>query len=156
HSVPALRVITDSRGEGGQVKDFWPEPGPAELDRRARVAGLYTGPGPVPPHIRDRTLRLVHALRQGFDNPGIDGNPSYDALLRGVGALELMWQADPDLGGMGLLTLDAFRLLSLWELRDHGQGRARVDADVVRSLLARAAAAPPGTTLSDFARLRPL
>ncbi|MFE3144375.1 lonely Cys domain-containing protein [Streptomyces scopuliridis] len=147
----ALQTLTDARGNGGLIRDVWPEPPSAELARRARVAGLHTGPLPVPQETLDRTLRLVHALRQGFLEPGIDKDASYDALLRGVGALEMMWRADPDLRGMGPFTMDAFRMLANLELHARGQGRGSVDAGVVRSLLARAADAPAGVTLSGFA-----
>ncbi|MCZ9342237.1 lonely Cys domain-containing protein, partial [Streptomyces sp. TRM76130] len=147
-----LEAYTDARGRGGRVREFRPEPSDGELAAHARTAGLHTGTGPVPAETTARTLRLVRALRLTL-GPGIDDDPSYGDLLRGIGALETMRQADPALLGTGPFTMDLFERVALAELRDHGGGPGPVDATAYRNLLARAAAAPHGTPLSRFARV---
>jgi hypothetical protein len=147
-----VEAYTDAQGRGGRLLEFWPEPRDPELADRARTAGLHPGPGPVPGDTLDRTLRLVRALRQTL-GPGIDQDPSYDDLLRGIGALELMRETDPHLNGLGPFTLELFQRAALANRRDHGDGVRAVDAGAYRALLARAANVSPGTRLTDFVRV---
>ncbi len=160
HSPVWFAVYTDARGRPGRLLEFWPEPRDAELADLARTAGLHSGPGPVPRDVLDRTLRLVRALRHAFGPgvgpafaPGIGQDPSYDDLLRGIGALELMRQNDPHLNDMGPFTLELFQRAALANLRDHGGGVRPPDVGAYRDLLARAAGASPGTRLTDFVRV---
>ncbi|MEU9453146.1 lonely Cys domain-containing protein [Streptomyces sp. NPDC048277] len=145
-------VMADAQGRGGEFLEFWPEPLLAELADRARIAGLHTDAAPVPGEILLRTLRLVRALRLAL-GPGIDEDPTYDDLLRGIGALESMWHQDPTLTGMGPFTMDLFQRAAHADRRDHGGSAGMLDAAAYRALLARAAAAPRGGALTDFVRV---
>ncbi|MEU1127394.1 lonely Cys domain-containing protein, partial [Streptomyces sp. NPDC005899] len=104
-----LSLQTDARGRAYPWVMFRPEPAGAELDTRARDAGLHHAPGPAPEAVRQRTLRLVRALRLIF-GPTVDDTPEYPVLLRGVGALDLMREADPHLNhdGARAFTLDLY------------------------------------------------
>uniref|UniRef100_UPI001E3532BE hypothetical protein n=1 Tax=Streptomyces sp. DH12 TaxID=2857010 RepID=UPI001E3532BE len=89
------RLYTDSRGRRGKWVEHRPEPAGELLDDRARAAGLHTDPEqPVTDAVRERTLRLVRALRQTF-GVTIEDDSRYGDLLAGIGALESMRAADP-------------------------------------------------------------
>ncbi|MFD8266027.1 lonely Cys domain-containing protein, partial [Streptomyces althioticus] len=104
-----INLVTDARGRAHRWVMFRPEPAGEALDRRARAAGLHTGTDPAPDAVRERTLRLVRALREIF-GPTVDENAEYPALLRGMGALDLMHEADPALNrdGARRFTLDLY------------------------------------------------
>ncbi|MGW5372919.1 lonely Cys domain-containing protein, partial [Streptomyces sp. NPDC004011] len=108
-SEPYIALHTDARGRTYEWVMFRPEPAGDALDRRARDAGLHQGPDPAPQAVRERTLRLVRALRQVF-GPTVDETPEYPELLRGMGALDLMREADPalDRDGARRFTLDLY------------------------------------------------
>ncbi|WP_241191730.1 lonely Cys domain-containing protein, partial [Streptomyces sp. ADI97-07] len=137
-----LSLHTDARGNAHPWVMFRPEPAGDALDRRARDAGLHEGPGPVPEAARERTLRLVRALRQAF-GPTVDESPEYPVLLRGIGALDLMREADPNLDrdGARAFTLELYeQLLTGFHTGGLPQGRApQFTPDGHRALLAEAA-----------------
>ncbi|MFD8803928.1 lonely Cys domain-containing protein, partial [Streptomyces atroolivaceus] len=137
-----ITLHTDARGRAYPWVMFTPEPAGDALDRRARDAGLHHGPGPAPEAVRERTLRLVRALRQIFGST-VDDSPEYPVLLRGIGALDLMHEADPglNLDGARAFTLDLYGQLLTRYLADGlppGQS-PRFTPDGHRSLLAEAA-----------------
>jgi hypothetical protein len=92
-----VRVLyTDMQGNLAQSPTFWPEPTPETLDDMARKLGLHHEAGPVSDFDRDTALRLVRALRQIFGND-VETHPDYEQMKAGIGAVELMRRADPDL-----------------------------------------------------------
>ncbi|MGW5636785.1 lonely Cys domain-containing protein, partial [Streptomyces sp. NPDC003832] len=147
------RLYTDSRGRRGAWVEHRPEPVGDRLDDRARAASLHTDPTlPVSDETRERTLRLVRALRLTF-GATIEDDSRYGELLAGIGALETMRAADPDLRDLGPFSMD------LLERAAHAGRQGAVDADAYRDLLDRAAEAVrrrPDTVLSDFADLPPV
>ncbi len=104
-----INLVTDARGRAHRWVMFRPEPAGEVLDGRAREVGLHTGRGPAPDTVRERTLRLVRALREIF-GPTVDESAEYPELLRGMGALDLMHEADPALNrdGARRFTLDLY------------------------------------------------
>ncbi|GAA2267382.1 hypothetical protein GCM10010415_35610 [Streptomyces atrovirens] len=150
-------ILTDSRGRRGQWVEHRPEPDGAALDDRARAAGLHTDPaGPAPEEVRERTLRLVRALRLTF-GPAIEDDSRYGELLAGIGALETMRAADPVLRDAVPFGLDLFERAAR-EIRatEHGDPDGEPGPDAYRDLLARAADAvrlDPGAVLTGFVTL---
>ncbi|MFE7810861.1 lonely Cys domain-containing protein [Streptomyces sp. NPDC057433] len=145
------RLYTDSRGRRGAWVEHRPEPTGDLLDDRARAAGLHTDPAqPASDATRERTLRLVRALRLTF-GAAIEDDSRYGELLAGIGALETMRAADPALRGLGPFSTDLF------ERAAHAYQRGGAPGpDAYRDLLDRAAHAVrsrPGTVLSDFVAL---
>ncbi|MFF9059620.1 lonely Cys domain-containing protein [Streptomyces sp. NPDC014882] len=144
------RLYTDSRGRRGRWVEHRPEPTGALLDDRARAAGLHTDPErPVTDATRERTLRLVRALRLAF-GAAIEDDGRYGDLLAGIGALETLRAADPVLGGLGPFSMDLF------ERAAHARRPDGTGPDAYRDLLTDAADAVhrgPGTVLSDFVTL---
>ncbi|WP_064273218.1 lonely Cys domain-containing protein [Streptomyces sp. RTd22] len=150
----AVVVHTNARGEGALLVKYRPAPKGAALDGRARTAGLHNGPGPASEAVRYQALKLVHALREVFDDPDVDDRPDYPDLLRGIGALDRMRERDPalDRDGIREFTLDllhravrAFRP-SRPDLRPGGP-------EHIQEVLARADAAwqaKPGRPLGSF------
>lgn len=144
------RLYTDSRGRRGAWVEHRPEPTGDLLDDRARAAGLHTDLSrPVTDTARDRTLRLVRALRLAF-GAAIEDDSRYGDLLAGIGALETMRAADPVLRDSGPFSMDLFERAVL-------AGRPGAPGpDAYRDLLTRATDAlrrQPGTVLSDFVAL---
>ncbi|WP_371934435.1 lonely Cys domain-containing protein [Streptomyces glycanivorans] len=137
-----LSLHTDARGRAYPWSMFRPEPTGAALEQRARDAGLHHGPGPVPEAVQERTLRLVRALRQIF-GPTVDDAPDHPVLLRGIGALDLMREADPylDRDGARTFTLDLYeQLLTGYHTGGLATGPApQFTPDAHRSLLVEAA-----------------
>ncbi|MYS28818.1 lonely Cys domain-containing protein, partial [Streptomyces sp. SID7804] len=137
-----IGVFTDARGRTQPWVMFRPEPAGDALDRRARDAGLHQDPGPVPEATRERTLRLVRALRQVF-GPTVDDTAEYPDLLRGMGALDLMREADPrlDRDGARRFTLDLYeQILTAYHAGAVPAGHVpQFTPDHHRSLLAEAA-----------------
>ncbi|MEV7784833.1 lonely Cys domain-containing protein [Streptomyces sp. NPDC088106] len=144
------RLYTDSRGRRGQWVEHRPEPAGEPLDDRARAAGLHTDPErPATDATRERTLRLVRALRLAF-GAAIEDDSRYGDLLAGIGALETMRAADPALRGLGPFSMDLF------ERAAHARRPGDTGPDAYRDLLTDAADAVrgrPGTVLSDFVTL---
>ncbi|MFC9160656.1 lonely Cys domain-containing protein [Streptomyces fungicidicus] len=144
------RLYTDSRGRRGKWVEHRPEPTGDLLDDRARAAGLHTDPGrPVTDATRERTLRLVRALRLAF-GAAIEDDSRYGDLLAGIGALETMRAADPALGDSGPFSMDLF------ERAAHARRPGGTGPDAYRDLLTDAADAVrrgPDTVLSDFVAL---
>uniref|UniRef100_UPI0034DED8E3 lonely Cys domain-containing protein n=1 Tax=Streptomyces sp. PU-14G TaxID=2800808 RepID=UPI0034DED8E3 len=145
-------LFTDHRGRRLPFTYYVPEPDRAGLDRLARVAGLHEGDAQVPAPVRERTLRLVRALRLTFGNE-VEADADYAGLLRGAAALDRMWRSDPAFRGAGPFTLDLLRHVG----RAHGtplpDGGVRVDEAAYRAALGAAAGAAPGTRLSAFVPL---
>lgn len=140
-----------------------PEPLPGELDALAERAGLGAVPDLTPAMARDTALRLVRALRATFgvdaENDKDDPAGTYDRLLRGIGALEVMRRGDGNPREYGELTLD---LLDRVTRAHHGLTTAPgtrpapPDPDAVRTMLDAASArlsTDPESALSDFAPL---
>ncbi|MFJ4153109.1 lonely Cys domain-containing protein [Streptomyces galbus] len=153
-------VVGTSDGRRGAVVLFVPEPMPEELDALARGAGLHSGAGPASEQVRERTLRLVRALRLTFgtdvevDRDVPDG--AYQGLLRGIGALEVMRANDPALGPVTPFTLGLLRHAALGLILRAGGPAVAPDTAAYRALLARARdalAAAPDTDLSAFTPL---
>ncbi|MEU5095711.1 lonely Cys domain-containing protein [Streptomyces sp. NPDC020996] len=144
------RLYTDSRGRRGRWVEHRPEPTGALLDDRARAAGLHTDPTrPVSDGTRERTLRLVRALRQAF-GAAIEDDSRYGDLLAGIGALETMRAADPVLRDLGPFSMDLF------ERAAHANQQGGPGTDAYRDLLTRAVDAvrrQPDTVFSDFVPL---
>ena len=150
-------MTTDSRGRRGKWVEHRPEPDDAALDDRARAAGLHTDPtGPASEEVRERTLRLVRALRQTF-GVAIEDDGRYGELLAGIGALESLRAADPVLRGTVPFSLDLFaRAASEIRATEHGDPDGALGPDAYRDLLARAADAvrrDPGAVLTDLVTL---
>ncbi|WP_221361612.1 lonely Cys domain-containing protein, partial [Streptomyces sp. REN17] len=136
-----VNLQTDARGRAHDWVMFRPEPAGDALDRRARDAGLHWGPGPVPPQTRERTLRLVRALRRLF-GPTVDDTPQYPELLRGMGALDLMHEADPRLNrdGARRFTMDLYEQIMIRHSGAAPSGPVpRFTPDAHRRLLTEAA-----------------
>ncbi|CAL9613726.1 hypothetical protein SUDANB58_05693 [Streptomyces sp. enrichment culture] len=150
-------ILTDSRGRRGRWVEHRPEPGDAALDDRARAAGLHPGPvGPASEEVRERTMRLVRALRQTF-GAAVEDDSRYGELLAGIGALESLRAADPVLRDATPFSLDLFERAAR-EIRatEHGDPDGELGPDAYRDLLARAADAvrrDPGAVLTDFVTL---
>ncbi|GGQ91073.1 hypothetical protein GCM10010280_43450 [Streptomyces pilosus] len=150
-------ILTYSRGRRGQWVEHRPEPADAALDDRARAAGLHTDPvGPAPEEVRERTLRLVRALRLTF-GAAIEDDGHYGELLAGIGALESLRAADPVLRDTVPFSMDLFERAAR-EIRatEHGEVDGEPGPDAYRDLLARAADAVrlnPGAVLTGFVTL---
>ncbi|MEU0755115.1 lonely Cys domain-containing protein [Streptomyces albogriseolus] len=144
------RLYTDSRGRRGKWVEHRPEPTGALLDDRARAAGLHTDPvGPASEEVRERTLRLVRALRLAF-GAAIEDDSRYGDLLAGIGALETMRAADPALRDLAPFSMDLF------ERAAHARRPGGAGPDAYRGLLTAAVDAvrrQPGVVFSDFVTL---
>ncbi|MDT0402098.1 lonely Cys domain-containing protein [Streptomyces edwardsiae] len=155
--VPVHLIHTDSRGRRGKWLEHRPEPAGTPLDDRARAAGLHTDPlGPASEETRERTLRLVRALRLTF-GVAIEDDSRYGELLAAIGALEIMLHADPVLRGAGPFSLDLFERAAR-ELRatEHGAVDGEPTSDAYRELLTRAAdtlSRNPAAVLTDLVTL---
>ncbi|MEU9384141.1 lonely Cys domain-containing protein [Streptomyces sp. NPDC048279] len=148
-------LVTTPWGGRGRLMTFMPEPAGNELVVLAREAGLYTSPSRFAPHaVLHRTLRLVRALRATFGiqveaDEHVPGG--YLELLRGIGALEAMRDADPLLGPVTPFTLDLFR-----EVARSFQQQGDPDQTAYRTVLASARAAMDadnGAVLRSFTPL---
>lgn len=141
--TPVFAIVTDALNRPVSWREVRPEPRGTALDAAARTAGLHNGTGIASQEVRDDALRLVRALRLTFgvsveddrDNPA----GQYQRLLRGIGALERMRQADPELRQHGRFTMDL--------LNHAAEAYADSTPDGVRALLHAAPATPPGTRL---------
>ncbi|MYV51044.1 lonely Cys domain-containing protein, partial [Streptomyces sp. SID3212] len=98
-------IAATVQGVKGAWRELWPYPEDAELDQLAQWAGLPVGRGISPGRARRETLRLVRALRWTLGAPveadKDDPSGEYRRLLRGIGALERMRRADPELVALG-------------------------------------------------------
>ncbi|NUS87940.1 MAG: lonely Cys domain-containing protein, partial [Streptomyces sp.] len=134
----ARALFTDPRGRPREWVLERPDPEGVELDRYAVMAGLHSGPGPVPAAVRaavrERTLIAVLALKSMF-GVHVEDRPDFGGLLRGVVAVEEMWLADPEFRRVGPLTLDLVRRV----IAAHAGPGAEVDQDVARDALVAAA-----------------
>ncbi|MGX1267309.1 hypothetical protein RKD18_000503 [Streptomyces phaeoluteigriseus] len=154
---PVHALHTDSRGRRGQWVEHRPEPTGGVLDDRARAAGLHTDPlGPASARTRERTLRLVRALRLTF-GASVEDDSRYGELLAGIGALETMRHNDPLVRDAVPFSLDLFERAAR-EIRatEHGVVDGDLGPDAYRDLLAGAADAVrrnPGAVLTDFVTL---
>ncbi|MBE9500349.1 lonely Cys domain-containing protein [Streptomyces sp. GKU 257-1] len=138
---PVLSLYTDEREPAAEWTVFRPEPKGAALDAVARAAGLHQDAGPAPEEVRERTLRLVRALRLVF-GARVEDRTDYRDLLSGIGALELMRSRDPALNQPGALrfTVELFEELARAHHRLRGPGVSRGSlADGYALLLADAA-----------------
>ncbi|WP_324618405.1 lonely Cys domain-containing protein [Streptomyces sp. RTd22] len=148
-----ITVSTDPQGRLGSIVTFYPEPDPAELDRRASVAGYHTGTGEVSEEAGRQTLRLVRALKLTLGNDvddrvRVEQDPAYAELLRGAAALDRMWRDDPRSDDAGPFTLDLLQRVVTARLPE---GRTGARQDDYRAVFTAAAAAPEGTPLTAFA-----
>ncbi|MGW4103396.1 lonely Cys domain-containing protein [Streptomyces sp. NPDC004976] len=154
--TPVCVMHTDARGATGTWLEIRPWPKGDLLDNRAREAGLHTGPGPVSEVTRERTLRLVRALRWTF-GVTVEDNNEYGDLLAGIGALELMRSADPALGDLGPFSVNLLVRVALeFRARAHGAKDGNLNHDTYRDLLTKASQVAhqhPGTTLTSFVKL---
>ncbi|MBK3547308.1 lonely Cys domain-containing protein, partial [Streptomyces sp. MBT60] len=110
-ATPKAGALASPSGEQGVRSLLLPEPDPAQLAALARTAHLHTGDGPVPADVLDTTLRLVKALRRSF-GADVASDGQFEALLRGIGALENMRRADPHLRVLGPFTLHHLHLVT--------------------------------------------
>ncbi|MFG2526344.1 lonely Cys domain-containing protein, partial [Streptomyces sp. NPDC048527] len=135
---------TPQWGGGGAASWQRAEPVPTrtKLRRLAAVAGLD------PDSLR-AVERLVYALRQALGE-GIDHDPDYRALVRGIGVLEQMRRNDPLLRGFGPFSMDLFRWAA-GEQRPAPSG-AEPSRGEYLDLLLRAARQDSDARLTDFLR----
>ncbi|MFG2526324.1 lonely Cys domain-containing protein, partial [Streptomyces sp. NPDC048527] len=135
-------VTTDVRWGSGGVASWRlvePVPSRAKLEHLAVAASLG---GEL-----ETAERLVYALRRALGD-GIDHDSGYEALVEGIGALELMRREDPLLRGFGPFTLDLLK----WAARAWRgtPGGAEPTRDEYLHVLAEAARQAPGIRLTDF------
>jgi hypothetical protein len=144
-------VPTDLANRPGRVEMSRPEPRGAELASLAQVAGLAAPGQPISAETAERTLVLVRALRWRF-GPHVDRDASFARLVRGIGGLERLRQADRLLNSFGGFTTQLFT----WATRGYAQqnGLAADDTDdLVRQMLTWAGTAAkedPGAALTDL------
>ncbi|MFD8803864.1 lonely Cys domain-containing protein, partial [Streptomyces atroolivaceus] len=144
-------LFADAQGRHRAWDLFRPEPAGPGLDRLAEAAGFGPADGPVTEETRERTLRLVRALRLTFGHD-VDDAPDYDGLLRGAAAVDQMWRADSDFDTAGPFTLDLLRRV----VEAHPDAASGVNQDVTRRVLAAAAeqwSMWPGDQLVGFVDL---
>ncbi|WP_042837048.1 lonely Cys domain-containing protein, partial [Streptomyces sp. NRRL S-15] len=127
-------LFADAQGRHRAWDLFRPEPAGPGLDRLAEAAGFGPAGGPVTEETRERTLRLVRALRLTFGHD-VDDAPDYDGLLRGAAAVDHMWRADSDFDTAGPFTLDLLRRV----VEAHPDAASGVNQDVTQRVLAAAA-----------------
>ncbi|CDR06880.1 predicted protein [Streptomyces iranensis] len=129
------------------------EPEGKELDDRARMAGLHSGPGPAPDHIRERTLRLVRMVRRQFGVTIERNATDYPVLLGGAGALDRMLRNDRELDLVPLFTLDLFERVAQADHKKHTPPDTPLDREGKAWVLYRAGqqiSKDPRTKLSDY------
>ncbi|MEV5810523.1 lonely Cys domain-containing protein [Streptomyces parvulus] len=160
--TPVHGVVTTAAGDLGGFHELRREPDPGTLDELSRIAGLY-GLLPESQELRKTTLRLVRGLRQTFgvsveddrDNPA----GTYQALLSGLGALELMRRADVAHAGRGAFTPELLNRIARVHTGQSSLVHARPtppsSSDVQATLLAARAALDADSTLdlSSFVAL---
>ncbi|WP_137022884.1 lonely Cys domain-containing protein, partial [Streptomyces albus] len=152
---PVVLVYNDIRGGEFGLERIVAEPEGTALDDLARTAGLHSGPGPAPGHVRERTLRLVRLLRYLFGTR-IEQDTAYPVLLHGAGALDRMLRNDPELRRMPLFTVSLFTWVARADHARHAPPDRKLDRAAMREVLVRAAqriAQAPGTTLSAYVPL---
>ncbi|MBP2068828.1 lonely Cys domain-containing protein, partial [Streptomyces iranensis] len=152
-------VSNDVSGTKFGIERVLHEPEGAKLDERARMAGLHSDrdPGPVPDHIRERTLRLVRMVGRQF-GATIERHAAYPVLLGGAGALDRMLRNDRALDLVPLFTLDLFERVARADHKKHAPGTP-LDQEGKAQVLYRAwqqIAKVPGTKLSDYVDRRSL
>ncbi|MGW3152596.1 lonely Cys domain-containing protein, partial [Streptomyces sp. NPDC001177] len=152
--------VTSRRLRPGYLAEFVPEPTESELEALARVAGLHAGPAPVSERVRHLALRLVRGLRLTFgtsvEADRDDPSGSYQRLLRGIGALELMRARDPDLGPATPLCSSLLERVARAAAGQSGVTGPAPDAAAYRAVLERAVSAvqtDPGMALTQFVAL---
>ncbi|MGW2539053.1 lonely Cys domain-containing protein, partial [Streptomyces sp. NPDC001499] len=144
-------LYADAQGRHRAWDLFRPEPSGPALDRLAEAAGYRTGAGPVTDEARERTLRLVRALRLTFGHE-VDDAPDFGDLLRGAAAVDHMWSSDSDFDAAGPFTLDLLRRVT----EAHAGDSAAVDQAATRRALTAAAeqwSMWPGDVLVGFVDL---
>ncbi|MCX3292220.1 hypothetical protein OR263_36895, partial [Streptomyces sp. NEAU-H22] len=151
-------VLTEGPDGPGRWRLFTPEPGGAELDRLARVAGLHAGPEPADAFARARTLQQIRTLRDAL-GPDAEQRPGNHELLAGLAYVDgLRWLSPSTAAryGDGRMTPDLLRRMVLdWPGAVNGTGSdpaaAGPTAEQYTAFLRAAselrAAAGPDTTL---------
>ncbi|MGW3991383.1 WXG100-like domain-containing protein [Streptomyces sp. NPDC004830] len=104
-------VLTEGPDGPGRWRLFTPEPGGADLDDLARIAGLHAGPEPADAFTRARTLQQIRTLR---DTLGTDAEqrPENHALLAGLALVDNLRWLSPSTAaryGDGRMTPDLLR-----------------------------------------------
>ncbi|MFH9010849.1 hypothetical protein ACH4C6_05695 [Streptomyces sp. NPDC017943] len=104
-------VLTEGPDGPGRWRLFTPEPGGADLDDLARIAGLHAGPEPADAFTRARTLQQIRTLR---DTLGTDAEqrPEKHALLAGLALVDNLRWLSPSTAaryGDGRMTPDLLR-----------------------------------------------
>ncbi|MFI0265225.1 hypothetical protein [Streptomyces luteogriseus] len=108
-------VLTEGPDGPGRWRLFTPEPGGAELDRLARVAGLHAGPEPADAFARARTLQQIRTLRDAL-GPDAEQRPENHELLAGLAYVDgLRWLSPATAAryGDGRMTPDLLRRMVL-------------------------------------------
>ncbi|WP_141708996.1 MULTISPECIES: lonely Cys domain-containing protein, partial [unclassified Streptomyces] len=169
---PSMHMIAATAlNEPGVWRELRPEPLEEELDALALLAGLLAAAGPASgsepglpaAQAREAALRLVRALRRTFgvavEDDKDDPAGTYQALLRGIGALEIMRRNDPELRDAGQFTLELLDRATRSHLRQHGTDKpqpAALEPADIRALLEAARArlsGAAGSPLRDFVPL---
>ncbi|WP_345944480.1 lonely Cys domain-containing protein, partial [Streptomyces sp. SID7804] len=128
---PVRVLFTDERGRRWWWETSRPEPGEAELDRLATLAGIE---GEPTPRTRAELLRVVRTLRLVL-GPDVEDAADYPTLVLGAAAIDNMWHVDPDLGPTGPFSPDLLRRV----VAAHPQAASGVDRQATRRVLAAAA-----------------
>ncbi|WP_051715143.1 hypothetical protein [Streptomyces sp. NRRL S-475] len=108
-------VLTEGPDGPGRWRLFTPEPGGADLDRLARVAGLHAGPEPADAFARARTLQQIRTLRDAL-GPDAEQRPENHELLAGLAYVDgLRWLSPATAAryGDGRMTPDLLRRMVL-------------------------------------------
>uniref|UniRef100_UPI003D7453EB glycosyltransferase n=1 Tax=Streptomyces sp. bgisy032 TaxID=3413773 RepID=UPI003D7453EB len=108
-------VLTEGPDGPGRWRLFTPEPGGADLDELARVAGLHAGPEPADAFARARTLQQIRTLRDAL-GPDAEQRPENHELLAGLAFVDGLRWLSPDTAaryGDGRMTPDLLRRMVL-------------------------------------------
>ncbi|MFF0885398.1 hypothetical protein [Streptomyces sp. NPDC003456] len=116
-------VLTEGPDGPGSWRLFTPEPGGADLDDLARVAGLHAGPEPADAFTRARTLQQIRTLRGTFGTDA-EQNPENHELLAGLALADNLRWLSPSTAaryGDGRMTAELLRrMVTDWVSAGHG------------------------------------
>ncbi|MFC7844836.1 hypothetical protein, partial [Streptomyces sp. NPDC057382] len=116
-------VLTEGPDGPGSWRLFTPEPGGADLDDLARVAGLHAGPEPADAFTRARTLQQIRTLRGTFGTDA-EQNPENHELLAGLALADNLRWLSPSTAaryGDGRMTPELLRrMVTDWVSAGHG------------------------------------